>query len=289
MRDLPQLPSSPITLRGPGTYQATREKKLKALRCYLAMVPYLLPTDYSIQSSCIWHSDLHLENIFVDPDNPSDITGIIDWQSTELAPLFYHAGLLCFLDYDGPETVGLERPDLPENFAQLDRAAKKKANALFVDMSLCVYYKTFFHLRKPEVHRAIEFQGTETCHLLSLSRKLLVDGEATYLALVAELDKTWANLPGVQARGAVPFPFHFSAEEKEEIEADSNGALRGMNLMSSIKDCIGHLFPEKGVIRKEDYDEARDALRQMKEHVMETYASNENERKTWNDSWPFDD
>ena len=91
---LSQLPRSPLTLCGPGTYQPTREKKMKALHCYLAMVKYLLPTDQLIQSSFLGHDDLHVENILVNPEHPTEVTGIIDWQSTEWplfsATLVYH-------------------------------------------------------------------------------------------------------------------------------------------------------------------------------------------------------
>ena len=79
VRSLPRLPRSPVTLFGPGTYQPTRQKKLKALQWYLEVCKYILPTDESIQSPCLWHGDLHNENIFVNPDNPTEVVGIIDW------------------------------------------------------------------------------------------------------------------------------------------------------------------------------------------------------------------
>lgn len=40
--------------------------------CYLALVKHLLPTDSSIKSSCLWHGDLHIENISVAPENSTD-------------------------------------------------------------------------------------------------------------------------------------------------------------------------------------------------------------------------
>lgn len=138
-----------MTLCGPGTDQPTREKKLKALECYLEMIKYLLPADSSIQSSCLWHDDLHVENIFVDPQNPTEVIGITDWQSAELAPLFEHARQPYFLDDDGPPTFGLERPRLPENLAQLDPAAQKEAKALFLKLSLSALYKAVLHRQNP--------------------------------------------------------------------------------------------------------------------------------------------
>ena len=88
---LTRLPKSPITLCGPRTYQPTRERKLKALDCYLRLITFLLPTDPSITSSHLWHSYLHVANIFVNISSPTEIVGLIDWQSTELSLLYCHA------------------------------------------------------------------------------------------------------------------------------------------------------------------------------------------------------
>ena len=283
-----RLPRSPITLRGPGTYQPTREKKLKALECYLAIVKYLLPTDESITSSCLWHSDLHVENIFVDATSPTHIVGIIDWQSTELAPLFHHARQPYLLDYDGPPIRGLERPRLPEHMAQLDPANQKKAKELFLNMSLSALYGTLVHKQNPRLYRAMEFQETPSFELLLLARNLLIDGEATYLAHIIDLEKTWAEPPGARARGCVPYPFQCSDKEKIEAEADVNGALRGMQAMRGVRDALGELFPARGIVRTERYEEARDALEQMKEQVLATFARDAREKSLWSEEWPFD-
>lgn len=289
VRSLPRLPKSPVTLCGPGIYRPTREKKLRAIQCYLTMIKYLLPTDQSIQSSCLWHSDLHVENIFVNPKDPTEIVGIIDWQSTELAPLFYHARQPYFLDYDGPPTLGLERPRLPENLAQLDPAAQRQAKALYLNRSLSALYKTLLHRQNPPLYHALAFRETSSFDLLLLARNLLVDGEATYLAQVVELEKIWAELPGVYTRGAAPFPFQFSDEDKAEIQADVGGALRGIEAMREVQETLGELFPERGIVREEQYEEARDALRQIKEQVLETFARDESDRGIWREVWPFDD
>ena len=133
------------------------------------------------------------------------------------------------------------------------------------------------------------FQETSSFDLLLLARNLLVDGEATYLAQVLELEKTRAELPGVRERGAPPFPFHFSDEERAEIGADVSGALRGMEAMDGVRESLGELFPEKGMVRNDQYEETRDALRQMKEQVINMFARDEKERTIWQERWPFDD
>lgn len=282
------MPKSPVTLCGPGTYQPTRDKKLKALDCYLALVKYLLPTDPSIVSPCLWHGDLQIENIFVAPDNHTQIIGIIDWQSTELAPLFEHARLPYFLDYDGPPTVELERPRLPDNLAQLDSDTQKQAKALYLHQSLSALYKSFLHKQNRRLYSALAFGDTPSHDLLILGRSLLVDGEAAYLAWVAELERSWADLPGVRARKAVPFPFKFTNEERAQIEADCMGSVRGMEAMRNVNESLGDLFPEREIVRSDQYEASRKALQQIRERVIETYAKSEIDKVMWLESWPFD-
>lgn len=42
-------------------------------------------------SPLLLHPDLHARNIFVDPNDPTKILGIIDWQSAAIEPAFVHA------------------------------------------------------------------------------------------------------------------------------------------------------------------------------------------------------
>jgi len=45
------------------------------------------------QQPSIWHTDLHLGDIFVSQDSPPQILSLIDWQSVPIAPLFLQASL----------------------------------------------------------------------------------------------------------------------------------------------------------------------------------------------------
>jgi Ser/Thr protein kinase RdoA (MazF antagonist) len=49
-------------------------------------------------SPTIMHPDLHLHNIFVDPDDPTTTTAFIDWQGTSIEPAFEHAGMVLDLE-----------------------------------------------------------------------------------------------------------------------------------------------------------------------------------------------
>lgn len=86
-------------------------------------------------------------------------------------------------------------------------------------------------------------------------------------------------------RSGLSIPEHVIAE----VEADSEGALRGMEAMAGVQETLGNLFPERGCVRPEQYDEAKDALRQCKEQIIDLFANTEAERAAWRDLWPFDD
>ena len=196
-------------------------------------------TDPSITTSNIWHGDLHAENIFVNPDRPFEVAGIIDWQAIDLVPLFDHERQPYFLDYDGPRLKGLERPELPENFEELDLAERDQAKSLYLKMSLSALYRTLTHEQNNRLYRAMEF--------------------------------------------------HFSSDEIAAVTEDVNGAIRGIEHMQHVKGTVGDLWPEKGIVRHDQYDDAKEALRLAKQRTIDQFACNEQERAVWAAAWPFDD
>ncbi|RDL37379.1 uncharacterized protein BP5553_04812 [Venustampulla echinocandica] len=96
----------------------------------------------------LWHSDLHVGNIFV---SQTEIVGLIDWQSTEVAPLYLLACQPYIIDYDGPPVVGIERPRKPEDYQQLDTDAKERANALYLEESLFSLYNSLTCKQNPRL------------------------------------------------------------------------------------------------------------------------------------------
>lgn len=121
--------------------------------------------------------------------------------------------------------------------------------------------------------------------LLLLARNLVVDGEAVYMAQVAALEKTWNTLPGT---GSEKFPLSFSAQDYLEFEADLQAASLGMEVMREIREVLGDLFPEKGLVRHDQYDEVIDTLSQMRDQVIDQFGSCEQDKEQWRAKWPFD-
>jgi hypothetical protein len=115
---------------GPKLYRPNTEKKLNALARYRQIIDALIPKDATITSPYLWHNDLHDDNIFVDPLNPEKITGIIDWQSCHVSPLFSHSPDPAFLNWDGLEPETLDLAPRPK----LSRLSQKKDPWLYASM-----------------------------------------------------------------------------------------------------------------------------------------------------------
>jgi aminoglycoside phosphotransferase (APT) family kinase protein len=101
-----------------------------------------MPNDSGLLRPYLWHSDLHDENIFVDPDDPTEVTAIIDWQSIEIAPLFAQVGKPPFIALKSPQATGLERPQLPSDFESLSKNERHRAQDPWLKQSLVVLYNT---------------------------------------------------------------------------------------------------------------------------------------------------
>ncbi|KAG6020782.1 hypothetical protein E4U40_005846 [Claviceps sp. LM458 group G5] len=265
VQHISHLPPSPVSLQGPGLYQPTREKKVAALECYLKLLKYLLPADRSLRTSHLWHSDLHAGNVLVDPGNRTRVIGLIDWQSTELSPLYFQARQPHFIDYKGPAIRGSERPKLPPDFDQLEGVAKEAAYSLYLDQSLCAMYRLLVYLKMPKVIDCFEFQDSVSFALLLLARTILVLGEAPYLAQVCDLEKDWEAFPGAQGSA---FPLTFTATERQTIQEDVESVVVGAQAMNILKERLGGSFPEQGFVLENEYNEVVGALAQATSEVL---------------------
>lgn len=83
-------------------------------------------------------------------------------------------------------------------------------------------------------------------------------------------------------------PILLYTKEREEIESDVEGVVRGMEAMRAVRENLAELFPEQGIVRLDRYEEALDALAQMKGQVIDEFAGNEQEREIWNKMWLFE-
>jgi hypothetical protein len=96
----------PIWIVGSGRgdrYQPNHTPKFPVCRIHLKVIDHILSSD-DCQTPVLWHKDLHLDSIFVDPKKPMGIVGLIDWQNDHVTLLFDQVTHPTFFRQQGTET-----------------------------------------------------------------------------------------------------------------------------------------------------------------------------------------
>lgn len=204
----------------------------------------------------ISHTDLHMGNIFVLEDDPSKISAIIDWQFTQIAPLFLQARPPVFLK--PPKNnypSGLVMPTLPDNYADLDSEGKemaayelKQAKAAKAYELRCVMdnkaaYKA---MNIPRVYRELFLRCGET----------LAEGPAPLRACLIEISESWHHL-GLP--GECPYAFdeedmQIHQRQWEEYEDRHHAREFAQEYLDT--DADGWISPEVDFAKKQEQNKA---------------------------------
>lgn len=298
VEQLKDMPRNMVMISGPSLYEPSADKKLAALELYDKLLPHLLPNDSALNTSHLWHNDLHHENIFVDPSNPTEITAILDWQSSYIAPLFDHSLVPSVLSsgYGGGVPVGddLSEPKIPPDYNTLSAHKKRVVMQDIEAQSLLVAWHRLLKVKNPSQYAALRFQDTTIGSLNSIIRRIAEAGEAHFLALLLKLRDEWMvsqhDLPSSSS-----FPPQslldnlISKDVEDRIRQDASDADVGIELMGRLAVLMGDLWPDKGLVTHDDYQKTKDALAQKLEELIRDFATNEDQREAFRRYWPFDD
>jgi len=74
-------------------HQGSIEEHIRLLNISREIIERLMdsPLIQNTASPTLLHADLHKRNIYVSDDDPTLVTGLIDWQSTSVEPAFVYA------------------------------------------------------------------------------------------------------------------------------------------------------------------------------------------------------
>ncbi|KAJ0423516.1 phosphotransferase enzyme family protein [Aspergillus carlsbadensis] len=252
---------------GPRQYQPSFSKKLSALESYLKVAPYVLPEDKDTHTSVLWHGDLHSQNIFVDPEDPARIVGIIDWQSVSTCPLFEQVRRPAFLDYSGPVQEELGKVHLPPNFESMDADEQRDATALHTAQSLHNLYLVRCLQRNKTVFQAIQGQNTLRHQVTVTPGLVLMDYEPLLNSLLQD----------------------FSDEETRLQEHDGDLWVQGVELMNTLVEDIGCFKHWDERVTDLDYEESKKQLDDGVERFLDREARSADELEQWLKALPFVD
>ncbi|KMU77095.1 hypothetical protein CISG_06133 [Coccidioides immitis RMSCC 3703] len=285
----------PIDARRPflwtQTIPAQLFEELSALHNYLKVAPYVLPDNRAALTPVLWHGDLHLQNIFVDPGEPTRILGIVDWQCVSICPLFMQVTRPGFLDYNGPAPEGLRQIHLPGNFDSMTSDEQRNAKALHQAQTLHNLYLARSHQVNEEAFQAMQGQDTLRHQVSVIPGLTLMDYEPCLSSLLRDVEKRWPEIVGIGTDGLplVPCPLQFSAAEIQEQERDEELWAQGVGLMNNFISDTGCFKHWDGKVSNADYESSKRQLAEGIQRFLGREARNEEECKAWLKALPFVD
>ncbi|KAI5290343.1 hypothetical protein KEM54_001795, partial [Ascosphaera aggregata] len=271
-------------------YLSTADKKLKALGEYEKLLQHgdlIFPEDIQdLFKGHIWHDDMHTENIFVDSEDNTVITGIVDWQSSQIAPLIDHCLDPHLLPYGlciGDSTMSITSP----GNMRFENSREKVA---FEDTALINSWRRGVKKDIAKQHLALEFKQTAAGRILHLARNLLGPSEAHLAIWLKFLRDDWQNMNKGAEEG---FPIRFSPLRLQEIRSDFRRAVFSIDTTNALRNRMASrlgkdLWPDAGFIPSENYDLVKETLEAMKKELLENYFPLNSEQSTAQDRALFE-
>ncbi|EXJ59001.1 hypothetical protein A1O7_06432 [Cladophialophora yegresii CBS 114405] len=139
------------------------------------------------------HTDLHMGNIFVSEDDPSQTSAVVDWQFTQIGPMFLQARWPVFLTPPKDYQVGIVKPRLPDDYEDLDEEGKQEADHRFEQATTAKAYELRCFLDNKDAYDAM--------HLPRVYRELFMrygntweEGPAPLRACLLAISNAWDEL-----------------------------------------------------------------------------------------------
>ncbi|KAF2004130.1 hypothetical protein P154DRAFT_485880 [Amniculicola lignicola CBS 123094] len=276
---------------GPGGYHPSKTAKLAVIGDVRRVLPHITPTDEAYSASVLWHNDLHSDNIFVDKEDPTRITGIIDWQSVPLNPAFLHVHYPSLIEYDGPVLRGFEKPQLPPNYNELDADGKKSSRALHTAQSVWMFYKIWTQKQAPDLLRVLSNRDFLPLQILSLIGSTLDDGEAYMQHSLSALTEStmWPKILTQNKLDMVPCPISYSQAHLDNQQSELAKWEKDVERRKRIVEEIGVYTGWDGAVPPDEYDTVSKRLEAAKRNFLESESRSPADREQWQDAWPFKD
>jgi hypothetical protein len=223
----------------------------------------------------LFHPDSHARNIFVDPNDPTKILSIIDWQSTVIEPAFIHAN---------------ETPDFAEEPVLdkiLDAEVSPEVQEAQDHAQRCGSTWAVMAYICPKLGKAITLDYDLCCYLAGISSGCS-DDITSLRSLLTDVSNRWEDLelPGV-------CPYQPSEEEAKmlSLELDHLQSTQRMRMyLSRMLRCETDGWVEKG-----RWDEVVPNYRDQYAKFVESCIESREEDETEEDAvrkadklWPFD-
>lgn len=201
------------------------------------------------------HTDLHMGNIFVLENVPSEISAIIDWQFTRIAPMFLQARWPTFLRPPKNYPAGLVKPKLPDNYEDLDREEKELAEYELKQVMAAKAYELRCFLDNQDAYNAMNIPRVYR-ELFIRCGETWEEGPVPLRACLIEIFNSWQDL-GLP--GECPYTFDeedIQKHEKQFEEYEEWHHAREFAKEYLNTDADGWISPEMDFAKKQEQNRA---------------------------------
>ncbi|EEP82215.1 predicted protein [Uncinocarpus reesii 1704] len=155
-REILRITQNPPETKGT-FHHGTVEEQIHLLEIAIPVMQQLdsHPILSQFSQPVLWHTDLHMGNIFVSSNDNSKVVSLIDWQSSSILPAFLQAQWPDFLKPPRKYVKGFVHPKLPENFDELDEESKSIALYEWNQAKMTKAYEVSNYLENRAAHNAM--------------------------------------------------------------------------------------------------------------------------------------
>jgi hypothetical protein len=238
------------------------------------------PRIEDISSPLLLHPDLHKRNIFVDPEDPTKITAIIDWQSTCLDPAllyFNEVPDLCEhprgIAHDAMDSYDCGPDRTPEDAEREDRLRKEVA-------ILWAAWELRLEASSPKLHAAQTLDHS-LLRPFRYSSTTWQQGICGFRSDLISLYQEWAAL-------SLPGSCPYQPAEEELVKHTTQWEDFEMEL--ELRKGMMHILStdEEGFVHADNWDAVKEVSDALFEKWMADADEDEMGREKAKQLWPFD-
>lgn len=227
----------------------------------------------------LWHTDLHMGNIFVSDEDPSQILSLIDWQSVSVLPMFLQVRWSVFLKPPQNYPTGFVKPKLADDFDQLDPEEKQLAMHEWKQATRAKAYEVSSHINNKDASRAMDLARVFQ-ELFVRCGETWEEGIVPLRACLVEIFQTWEEL-GLPC----DCPFTFSDDQIQTHELEFKAYREWHDVQEFAReyldtDAEGWISPEI------DFDKKLEQNKALFDLFLDTMAE-EKPREIVGKMWPF--
>jgi hypothetical protein len=230
------------------------------------VIPYILPHSTDQRQPLLWHKDLHFGNIFVSPEGK--ITCIVDWQGTDILPVFLALRIPQFIDVES-DALLLE---LPEDFSEMPEATRTAVWERYRQSMLRQYYLSDLGESVPDLAALLtDKQLAPIRKQVELFARITSRQDIDALFLRETLLRIQRHWPGFIGDGheAIECPIKIEGEELKNHQKDGRRHNEFQDLLKSRNIPVA----EEGWVPADDFAKRQSSLEAVIQETLESLES----------------